>query len=68
MKFQQCDMCDRVYLLLVILSKQCRDHDEMPHRAAFHLGLHCSPNYTFRVTCLQGISCFMFFDIQLNLS
>ena len=24
------------------------DPDEMPHYAAFHLGLHCLPKYTFR--------------------
>ena len=23
------------------------DPDEMPHNAAFHLGLHCLPNYPF---------------------
>ena len=23
------------------------DPDEMPHYAAFHLGLHCSPKYPF---------------------
>ena len=22
--------------------------DEMPHNAAFHLGLHCLPKYSFR--------------------
>ena len=24
------------------------DPDEMPHYAAFHLGLHCLPKYAFR--------------------
>ena len=24
------------------------DPDEMPHHAAFHLGLHCLPKYPFR--------------------
>ena len=24
------------------------DPDEMPHYAAFHLGLHCLPKYPFR--------------------
>ena len=24
------------------------DHDEMPHYAAFHLGLHCLQKYSFR--------------------
>ena len=24
------------------------DPDEMPHLAAFHLGLHCLPKYPFR--------------------
>ena len=24
------------------------DPDEMPHYAAFHLGLHCLPKYLFR--------------------
>ena len=24
------------------------DPDEMPHKAAFHLGLHCFPKYPFR--------------------
>ena len=28
------------------LSKQCRP-DEMPHHAAFHLGLRCLPKYPF---------------------
>ena len=27
-------------------SKQ-RDPDEMPHKVAFHLGLHCLPRYLF---------------------
>ena len=27
------------------------DPDEMPHYAAFHLGLHCLPKYLF--TCIQ---------------
>ena len=26
----------------------CADTDEMPHMAAFHLGLHCLQKYTFR--------------------
>ena len=28
--------------------KNSGDLDEMPHNAAFHLGLHCLPKYAFR--------------------
>ena len=29
------------------------DPDEMPHHAAFHLGLHCLPKYPLGVSGLQ---------------
>ena len=30
------------------------DPDEMQHYAAFHLGLHCLPNYPFRTKVQMG--------------
>ena len=29
------------------------DTDEMPHYVAIHLGLHCSPKYTFKYVSLE---------------
>ena len=29
--------------------------DEMPHYAAFHLGLHCLPKHPIRITDLQRV-------------
>ena len=39
-----------VFLSLKIVCDTAKsvDPDEMLHYAAFHLGLHCLPNYTFR--------------------
>ena len=33
--------------IIFVLAKSV-DPDEMPHYAAFHLGLHCLPKYAFR--------------------
>ena len=33
---------------LVFVLANTVDPDEMPHDAAFHLGLHCLPKYAFR--------------------
>ena len=30
---------------IVFILANCADPDEMPHNAAFHLGLHCLPKY-----------------------
>ena len=38
--------------VILILAKSA-DPDEMQHYAAFHLGLHCLPNYPFRVSRIQ---------------
>ena len=32
----------------VVVLANSVDADEMQHYAAFHLGLHCLPEYTFR--------------------
>ena len=39
-----------IFLSLKIdfVSANSEDPDEMPHNAAFHLDLHCLPNYLFR--------------------
>ena len=33
---------------IVLVVANSADPDEMPHYAAFHLGLHCLPKYPFR--------------------
>ena len=38
----------RIYLKIDFVLANSADPDEMPHHAAFHLGLHCSPKYLFR--------------------
>ena len=35
-------------LMIVLTSAKSVEPDEMPHYAAFHLGLHCLPKYRFR--------------------
>ena len=35
-------------LKVVLILAKSADPDEMQHNAAFHLGLHCLPNYPFR--------------------
>ena len=34
-------------LTIVFILANSADPDEMPHYAAFHLGLHCLPKYPF---------------------
>ena len=34
-------------LMIVFILANSADPDEMPHYAAFHLGLHCLPKYPF---------------------
>ena len=34
--------------MIVFVSANSVDPDEMPHHVAFHLGLHCLPKYAFR--------------------
>ena len=34
---------------IVLILANIVDPDEMPHYAAFHLGLHCLPKYPFEV-------------------
>ena len=31
------------------------DPDEMPHYAAFHIGIHCLSKYLFRVSSIQRV-------------
>ena len=35
-------------LKIVLALENIVDPNEMPHNAAFHLGLHCLPKYPFR--------------------
>ena len=37
-----------VFLKIDFVLANRPDSDEMPHVAAFHLGLHCLPKYPFR--------------------
>ena len=37
-----------LFLKTVFVLANSVDADEMPHHAAFHLGLHCLPMYAFR--------------------
>ena len=37
-----------IFLKMVFVLATSVDPDEMPHYGAFHLGLHCLPNYAFR--------------------
>ena len=39
-----CVPADCFFLISLV---NCADADEMPHPAAFHLGLHCMPKYLF---------------------
>ena len=41
--------------MINIVSANSADHDEMPHNAAFHLGLHCLPKYQFRASGQQKV-------------
>ena len=42
-------------LEIVLILANSVDPDEMPHYAAFHLGLHCLPKYPFRgFKCTKG--------------
>ena len=34
-------------LKIVLMAAKSVDPDEMQHHVAFHLGLHCLPNYPF---------------------
>ena len=37
-----------LFLKVVLILANSADPDEMQHYAAFHLGLHCLPTYSFR--------------------
>ena len=39
---------DFLSLKIVFVLANSEDPDGMPHYAAFHLGLHCLPKYSFR--------------------
>ena len=42
------------------------DPDEMPHYAAFHLGLHCWPKYPFRGFCsTKGLHLYALIDLYM---
>ena len=41
-----------LFLKIVYILANSADPDEMPHNAAFHLGLHCLPKYLF--ICIQN--------------
>ena len=40
-------LCVYLSLKIVLVLANSADPDEMQHDAAFHLGLHCLPNYPF---------------------
>ena len=42
-------------LLVVLILANIEDQDEMQQYAAFYLGLHCLPKYTFRGSSLQRV-------------
>ena len=41
---------------MVLILANSVEPDEMQHYAAFHLGLHCLPNYPFRVSSIQRVN------------
>ena len=46
--------------LIIFVFTNSVDPDEMPHYAAFHLGLHCLSKYVLGVTCIERVNKHMF--------
>ena len=57
--------------MIVFILSNSRDLDKMPLFAAFYLGFHCLPMYSFRVSSIQkvkGLMPFVYFDIFITVS
>ena len=54
----------RSYWKIVLVLANSVDPSEIPHYAAFHLGLHFSPKYTFTSQCIQRVNLFQFLNTK----
>ena len=48
LRFNGSQVVFSIMLKVVLILANSADPDEMQHYAAFHLGLHCLPKYSFR--------------------
>ena len=58
LKGSQVEISKFLSLKIVLILANSVDPDEMQHYAGFHLGLHCLPKYSFRVSGPQFSYCY----------
>ena len=44
-----------LFVIILFISANSEDPDEMPHFVVFHLGLHCLPKYPLGVSHIQKV-------------